>query len=185
MVLYGLHYSWLTKANLRQIDAWQARTIRRTLSIKASMISRYTNAYVLEQATTTPLSTQLIAAQVRYFGHVLRAAERQDLIYKVCFSNAGVPRLLSSKHKQAHPYDKWTPQMLRKVGEHFHQPRPYTALKMIKLAGTKEYYSWGRVPTCKDRPAVIQPRIVEEQRSAHGGEKKEEEDKKGPVRRRG
>ena len=114
IALYAMHYSWLTQSNLKQLDSWQARTFRRTMGIKASMISRITNEYVLEQAKTTPLSTQLSAAQVRYLGHVLRAAERKDLIYQVCFSHAGGPRRLRSKRRQAHPFTKWTPKMLEK-----------------------------------------------------------------------
>ena len=56
MVRYALHYSWLKKSMCSRLDSWQARTLRRVLRIKASMISRVSNSEVLRRACTRPLS---------------------------------------------------------------------------------------------------------------------------------
>ena len=131
-----MHYSWLTLKDRNLIDTWQVRTLRRTLGIKVSMISRIRNTYVLEQAKTTPFSQQLQAQQIKYFGHVVRAAERREHIYTVSFSNAGNPRKLSSKQRKGRPYDKWIPKMLVKTSQLLKKPRPYAPQKLAQYVLT-------------------------------------------------
>ena len=52
-VLYGLSSSWLTTAQVKRLNGFQARCLRRVLRIPASFVSRISNKSVLEQAKTT------------------------------------------------------------------------------------------------------------------------------------
>ena len=67
MVMYALHHSWLIKSHMRAIDTWQAKTLRRVLRIKASMISHTTNAYIISLARTQPISSLIRAQRFKYY----------------------------------------------------------------------------------------------------------------------
>ena len=153
LVLYGLQYSWLTLSDKRKLDAWQARILRRTLGIKASMISHITNADVLKQASTTPITTQFEHAQIKYFGHILRAAEREDISYTVCFSKTGSARLLSSRRRHGHPCDKWTNRILETTYDRFNLSRPFNAKMLTTLANSKKWQPQSGRPRVTPRTA--------------------------------
>ena len=140
MILYGLCYSWLTHAALRQLDAFQARILRRTLRVKASMISHVTNDQIFKDANTTPLSSLLRSQQFRYFGHVLRSKESRDPIYAVCFDNMGNVRRLSSRRRIGHPSQKWTTELCARTCEHFQLPVSFNAHTITPLAGNRRQW---------------------------------------------
>ena len=157
--MYGLHYSWLTQSRLKQLDAWQARILRRTLNIKASMISHTTNATVIKLAKTTPLSEQLQVQQNRYFGHVLRAAERNDPIHTVCFSKDGAARRLSSRRKIGHPTQKWTNQLIGHVNTFYKRPHGSQLRELTTLASAKEWSAFVLSPTSTE-PTHNRPHLA-------------------------
>ena len=158
--MYGLHYSWLTQSRLKQLDAWQARILRRTLCIKASMISHTTNDTIYKLAKTTPLSQQLQSMQNKYFGHVLRAAERQDPIYLVCFSKDGTTRKLSSRRKIGHPSQKWTTQLITRTNKFFMRPHGSLTRELTTLAESSGWSKFVSSPTrdvSRERPHLTVP----------------------------
>jgi len=59
MILYGIEYSCITHTMERKLNAWQAGHLRRVLNVKVSMISHITNADILTQTNTVPLSNTL------------------------------------------------------------------------------------------------------------------------------
>ena len=107
MVLYALHYSWLTKSMCARLDSWQARTLRRVLRVKASMISRVSNAEVLRRAGTRPLAAQVADERIKFLGHILRRPP-QETVYNVCFDPSCKVRLPVGKRRQKRPLDNWT-----------------------------------------------------------------------------
>ena len=149
LVMYGLHYSWLTKLRLQQLDTFQAKILRRTLGIKASMISRMRNDTVLKLAKTTPLSHQIQVQQNRYFGHVLRAAERDDPVHTVCFSKDGTTRRLSSRRREGHPTQKWTSQLVDRTNKFFMRPHGSQMRDLVTLASSKGWSAFVLSPTCQ------------------------------------
>ena len=160
LVMYGLHYSWLTQSRLKQLDAWQARILRRALNIKASMISHMRNETVLKLAKTTPLSEQLQIEQNKYFGHVLRAGERDDPIHTVCFSKDGTTRKLSSRRKIGHPTQKWTNQLVARTNRFFMRPHGSHLRELTTLATTKGWSKFVLSPTRDtphNRPHIVIP----------------------------
>ena len=119
MLSYNLHHVWLTQSMRQKLDAWQARTLRRVLRIKASMISRISNARVLKEASTIPLSHIVRQRRLQYLGHVLRR-EPLDSIASVCFDNTWKVRTPYAPRKRGRPIDNWT---RKSVAEALHHAR--------------------------------------------------------------
>ena len=71
-LLYCLHTSFLNKQELRRLDAFQARCLRKILRIPHSYISRVSNECVLQRAGSKPLSNALLRRQLLFLGHVAR-----------------------------------------------------------------------------------------------------------------
>ena len=114
MILYALHYSWLTKSMSSKLDQWQARTLRRVLRIKASMISRISNEEVRKRAKCTPLSTVVRQNRFKYFGHVLRCTP-QDTIANVCFDSTWKIRQRAGRRQKRRPLDCWPAKVCEEV----------------------------------------------------------------------
>ena len=112
MLMYALHHSWLIKSQMRALDSWQAKTLRRVLRIKASMISHTTNAYILSLARTQPISSLIRAQRFKYYGHILRTSQ-DNAIRNICLTPACTQRRLTIKRKKGRPLDNW----LRKVSQ--------------------------------------------------------------------
>ena len=114
MVMYALHHSWLTKSMSAKIDSWQVRMLRRVLRIKASMISRVSNAEVLKKAHCTPMSNLIRGERFKYFGHVLRR-EFPATIQSVCVDASCKLRPPAGKRRQKRPLDNWTRKVTAEV----------------------------------------------------------------------
>jgi hypothetical protein len=67
-LMYTLHAAWLSVAERRRLDAFQARCLRKIFGVKHSMISRVSNAAVLTQAQSRPLSSLLLERQLLLLG---------------------------------------------------------------------------------------------------------------------
>ena len=116
MILYGLEYSCVTPTMERKLNAWQAGHLRRILDIKVSMISHITNADILLQANTVPLSNTLFSNQLKYMGHVLRT-EHTESEHSCCFTSAGNLAQLSACKRVGRPKHHWAPNTLHKIIE--------------------------------------------------------------------
>ena len=114
MVLYALHYSWLTRSMCARLDSWQARTLRRVLRVKASMISRVSNASILRQAKCTPFSQQVRVERFRYFGHVLRSPY-PDTVVSTCVDSSCKLRQPAGKRQRRRPLDNWTRKVTTEI----------------------------------------------------------------------
>ena len=68
-LLYCLHTAWLNKAELRRLNAFQAKCFRKILNIPHSFVSRISNKIVLEQSGRQEISSILTYRQVVLFGN--------------------------------------------------------------------------------------------------------------------
>ena len=114
MVTYGLHHSWLTVSMRNKLDSWQARTLRRVLRIKASMISRVSNKEVLRRARCTPLSHLVKSRRLEYLGHVLRRTPHET-IASVCFDSSWKVRTPPTARRRGRPLDNWARKSVAEV----------------------------------------------------------------------
>ena len=112
MVLYALHHDWHIKSTLGKIDAWHCRLLRRTMSVKTTMIDRTkSNKWVYQHAKSEPLSEHLRKQQIKYFGHIAR--HPNDIIHKVCYGPPHVPRTLNATRRRGRPRHHWQPNLER------------------------------------------------------------------------
>ena len=69
-LLYCLHTAWLNKAELRRLNAFQAKCVRKILNIPHSFVSRISNKIVLEQSGRQEISSILTYRQLVFFGKI-------------------------------------------------------------------------------------------------------------------
>ena len=72
-LLYGLSSSWLVKRQIRRLEGFYARCLRRILGIPAAFISRVSNATVLARAGTQSLEEQLRRGQLSLLAKAAQA----------------------------------------------------------------------------------------------------------------
>ena len=105
---YSLHVAWLTLAERRRLDAFQARALRKILRIAPSYYSRVSNADVLGQAGGQKASAMLLSKQLHFMGELAR---REDTdVLKRCVFEPGTlrPRACQGPRKRGRPKDRWT-----------------------------------------------------------------------------
>ena len=78
-LLYSLGGACLSKAQMRRLDGFQNRCIRKIIGVKPSWVSRVSNADVLTRAEHIPASSLLLERQLHQFGKVLRSAPEHPL----------------------------------------------------------------------------------------------------------
>jgi len=83
-LLYGFSSAWLNAAEVRRLNGFQARCLRRILRIQPSFVSRVSNKSVLERARQTPYSALLLRQLVVLFGKIARA-EDTDILRSMTF----------------------------------------------------------------------------------------------------
>ena len=103
-LMYSLHTAWLCKADLRKIDAFQARCLRSILGIPHSFKSRVRNETVLQEAGTEKFSIILWRAQL----------PREDVM-RTCIFHDGTfqPRWHDGLRKRGRPKQTWPSEVLR------------------------------------------------------------------------
>ena len=110
MVLYGLTHVWLTDSLKNRLDAWHCRALRRIVRVKVSMISHVTNEVIYKKTNCLPISKDLEALQLKYYGHVVRAGINET-IHNVTYSLSHTTRNLNAKKRPGRPSHKWAPGM--------------------------------------------------------------------------
>ncbi|OLP90031.1 Copia protein [Symbiodinium microadriaticum] len=86
-LMYSLHTAWLCKADLRKIDAFQARCLRSILDIPHSFISHVRNETVLQEAGTEKLSIIGWRRQLLLLGRIAQLP-REDVM-RTCIFHDG------------------------------------------------------------------------------------------------
>ena len=107
---WSLHLFYFTKQLRASLDGAQARMLRRIAKIPAPFISRVSHARVRKRCKVLPFSSQILKAQLRLLGHILRR-EENDPLRLVCFEpNTELrPRLsgTSWKKRRGRPRSDW------------------------------------------------------------------------------
>jgi len=83
-VMYGLTSAWLTKADQRRLNGFQARCLRVLIRVAPSYISRISNKIVLGRTEQLPYTTQLMKQQLLLFGRIARAGDA-DVLRQLAF----------------------------------------------------------------------------------------------------
>ena len=106
-LLYSLESECFRKADISKIDAFHCRCLRVILGIPHSMISRVSNATVLETAGSKPLSTTVSSRQLILFGNIA-ALPDSSMIRSITFDSQHVrPAPLSGKRRRGRPRLSW------------------------------------------------------------------------------
>ena len=118
-LLYGLSTAWLNVAELRRLNGFHCRCLRRILRIKPSYFSRVSNVQVLQEAEETPLGKQLLRSQLLFFGRVVRAPDTDP--FRSLIFVAGSTELATSRYvrKVGRPRNEWAAMLqkeCRKMG---------------------------------------------------------------------
>ena len=84
---YGVASAWLSKADLRRLDGFQAKCLRMILRIGPSFLSRISNERVRQQGGQTQLSKRIRQAQLKLLGQVqTHISSRQTGTEEHCLS---------------------------------------------------------------------------------------------------
>ena len=109
--MYSLHTAWLCKADLRKIDAFQARCLRSILDIPHSFISHVRNETVLQEAGTEKLSIILWRRQLHLLGRIAQLPRedvmRTCIFMKGRFSRDGMMDFGSEADPNKHGFQKF------------------------------------------------------------------------------
>ena len=107
-LLYGLSSAWLNKADVRRLNGFQARCLRKILRVAPSYYSRISNRTVLERAQQEQLSEALLKQQLMLFGRVARA-ESNDVIRQLVFVGGTLwPMTDTFVRRRGRPKNEWT-----------------------------------------------------------------------------
>ena len=104
---------WMVKAQLRRIDGFQARCLRKVLGVPAAFVSRVSNAEVLSRADAKPLSEQLQYRQLVIMGKVARAASGSPLRQDTFIDDSLIPQVGRYIRKVGRPRQEWTTEVMK------------------------------------------------------------------------
>jgi len=108
-LLYNLHSLWLSAAEVRKIDAFQNRCLRRILKIPPSFYSHVTNATVLQQANAKSMSGMLLERQLKWMGALARR-DKSDIVRQSVFDSNSLsfqPRAPAGPRRRGRPKVSW------------------------------------------------------------------------------
>ena len=89
-LLCCLHTTWLRKAEVNKLNAFQSRCIRKLIGVKPSYWSRVSNQTVLQTVGAKPFSQMLLQQQLQYFGDIARRPTGhvlRDMIFQASNTN--------------------------------------------------------------------------------------------------
>lgn len=111
-LLYGLSTGCYTKAQLRQIDGFQARCLRAILGVLPSHLSRVSNATVRQQADWKSASSLLLERQLVFLGKVVRE-DADGPLHRVSFI-PGTDQPATSRYvrKLGRPRKEWISSLM-------------------------------------------------------------------------
>ena len=119
-LLYSLSSAWLNVAELRRLNGFHCRCLRRVLRIKPSFISRVSNSRVLQAADQIELGRQLLQQQLVLYGKVLRAPVTDPLRDLTFIPGTDMPAANMFVRRVGRPRNEWAEMLRRechKMGE--------------------------------------------------------------------
>jgi len=116
---YGVASAWLSKSDLRRLDGFHVRCLRKMLRIPVAYVSRISNKIVLQGAKQLPLSESIRAKQLKLLGQILTDPAK-DLLKQVAFHHGNVmtPTTPAYVRRVGRPRHNWTEQLIAMVRPH-------------------------------------------------------------------
>ena len=111
-LLYCLHVAWLSIGELRRLDAFQAKCLRKITGIPHSYQSRVTNIEVRQTAGCSPLSSTLKERQLLLMGKIARKPADDTIRMCVFRPQTFEPRTVVAR-RQGRPRKTWTRELFR------------------------------------------------------------------------
>lgn len=106
-LMYGLFTSYLKNSELRKLDGFQSRFLRRILRIAPSYYSRVLNKTVRQIAGQQALSTKLLEYQMKYIGKIARKVGT-DVVWNTIFQPDSIElRPFGEERKRGRPRQAW------------------------------------------------------------------------------
>ena len=107
-LLYGLESLWLLQADLRRLDGFFARCLRKIAGIPPSFYSRVSNERVLKQFDAEPLSVVLKRRQVMLYGKLVKQPA-DSLTRRVAIEDGSFkPKDWKPHRRVGRPCQRWT-----------------------------------------------------------------------------
>ena len=111
-LLYGLDGAVLSKTDMKKLDAFHVRCVRRILRISHAYISRVSNKFVLQEMGALPLSQMLQERQLILFGIIYRLPDRSAL-RQIVFKPGGMQLIDIENRRVGRPKKAWAPTTLK------------------------------------------------------------------------
>ena len=114
-LLYSTSSAWLTKGDLRKLDGFHARCLRRILKIQPSYISRVSNDRVRALAKKPPFSELVRRSQLTLLGGVLLDPGKKELRAATFHGDTMMAETHAWVRRRGRPRHEWTSQLLAVV----------------------------------------------------------------------
>ena len=109
---YGVASVWLSVADLRRLDGFQAACLRKLLKIPAPHISRISNERVREIARQPPISGEVRKCQLELLNSVLNNPAKKVLRDAAFMPDTRIPITAAFVRKVGRPQHNWADQLL-------------------------------------------------------------------------
>jgi hypothetical protein len=109
---YGVASAWLSAADLRRLDGFQAACLRKLLKVPPPYISRVSNERIRTMAGQTPLSEQIRHSQLALLKAVLNDPSKSVLRDVAFAKKSDLPLTAIFVRKVGRPRHNWTDQVL-------------------------------------------------------------------------
>ena len=113
-LMYALQTCWLNKAELRRLDAFYFRCLRRIWKIPHSYFSCISNHEVGVRSNTSPLSLQLLKHQLMLYGRISRLHPTHILRVRCLCVDLPSPMHVA-KRGRGRPRSQWTDYVFNHV----------------------------------------------------------------------
>ena len=110
---YCLSTVWLVTAQMRRIDGFYARCLRRILRIPASFVSRVSNKSVFRQAGVAAMSQQVLMRQLLLMGKVVGSTAGSAIRRDVFVGNTLQPQVGRYVRRVGRPRQEWSTEVLK------------------------------------------------------------------------
>ena len=108
---YGIASAWLSKADLRRLDGFQARCLRKMLKVPPAFIPRISNERVCRMVDVQSFSKLVRATQLKLLGQVFMDPNKKQL-RQVAFQADGLtPATEAFVRKVGRPKHNWVDQL--------------------------------------------------------------------------
>jgi hypothetical protein len=118
-LMYALARLTFTVADLRRLDGFQNRCIRKIIGVKPSFVSRISNASVLSKADHTPTSALLQKRRLQLFGKIVRQPPGHPSRQACFIGDTLIPTTERFVRRVGRPHAEWARVVLQEACQLF------------------------------------------------------------------